>query len=393
MAATSVSPRCWTRAGPALTMGRLSHADQNYVRADTHAAANVELILAQGKVPIAQAWGGGLLASVDGMRFVVPVRTLNARPSPKYFGYKRGLTWLNAVNDQVAGIGAQVVSGTPRDSLHILDVLLNLDAGPKPDLVATDEAAYSDMVFGVFRMLGYRFSPRISDIGDTRYWRAEWPADPAADYGSLNAIARNKVNLARIVEHWPDMLRLAGSLVTHQVRAYDVLRMLARDGRPTPLGAAFTEYGRIAKTLHLLAMIDPVDDTHRRSVNTQTTVQESRHGLARKVFHGQRGQIHQAYREGQEDQLGALGIVVNAITLWNTRYLDAAVTQLRDGGYPVQDQDVARLSPLGYAHLNELGRYSFPTLPPGSGLRPLRDPAAIADGHTEEPVPSIAIPV
>jgi len=219
-------------------------------------------------VPIAQAWGGGLLASVDGLRFVVPVRTLNAGPSPKYFGYKRGLTWLNAVNDQVAGIGAQVVSGTPRDSLHILDVLLNLDAGPKPDLVATDEAAYSDMVFGVFRMLGYRFSPRISDIGDTRYWRAEWPADPAADYGSLNAIARNKVNLARIVEHWPDMLRVAGSLVTHQVRAYDVLRMLARDGRPTPLGAAFTEYGRIAKTLHLLAMIDPVDDTHRRIVNT-----------------------------------------------------------------------------------------------------------------------------
>ena len=147
-------------------MGRLSHADQNYVRADTHAAANVELILAQGKVPIAQAWGGGLLASVDGLRFVVPVRTLNAGPSPKYFGYKRGLTWLNAVNDQVTGIGAQVVSGTPRDSLHILDVLLNLDAGPKPDLVATDEAAYSEMVFGVFRMLGTG-SPRGSPTSAT----------------------------------------------------------------------------------------------------------------------------------------------------------------------------------------------------------------------------------
>jgi len=103
---------------------------------------------------------------MDGLRFVVPVRTLNAGPSPKYFGYKRGLTWLNAVNDQVAGIGAQVVSGTPRDSLHILDVLLNLDAGPKPDLVATDEAAYSDMVFGVFRMLGTG-SPRGSPTSAT----------------------------------------------------------------------------------------------------------------------------------------------------------------------------------------------------------------------------------
>ena len=102
----------------------------------------------------------------------------------------------------------------------------------------------------------------LSDIGDTRYWRAEWPADPAADYGSLNAIARNKVNLARIVEHWPDMLRLAGSLVTHQVRAYDVAAD-ARPGRPTDPARCGTEYGRIAKTLHLLAMIDPVDDTHR----------------------------------------------------------------------------------------------------------------------------------
>jgi TnpA family transposase len=40
---------------------------------------------------------------------------------PKYYGYKRGVTWLNAVNDQVAGIGAMVVRGTPRDSLYTLD--------------------------------------------------------------------------------------------------------------------------------------------------------------------------------------------------------------------------------------------------------------------------------
>ncbi|MBP2708026.1 hypothetical protein JOL79_30025 [Microbispora sp. RL4-1S] len=30
---------------------------------------------------------------------------------------------------QVAGIGAMVVRGTPRDSLYILDTLLNLDGG------------------------------------------------------------------------------------------------------------------------------------------------------------------------------------------------------------------------------------------------------------------------
>lgn len=111
-----------------------------YLRGDTIAAANARLIAAQARVPIVALWGGGLLASVDGLRFIVPKRTINAGPSPRYYHFKRGITWLNAVNDQVAGIGQMVVPGTPRDSLFILDALLNLDGGVKPAMVATDNA-------------------------------------------------------------------------------------------------------------------------------------------------------------------------------------------------------------------------------------------------------------
>ncbi|PZS31941.1 MAG: hypothetical protein DLM61_07680 [Pseudonocardiales bacterium] len=64
----------------ALTRGRLVHVDQYYLRADTIAAANAALIEAQGRVPIVEHWGEGLLASVDGLRFVVPKRTINAGP-------------------------------------------------------------------------------------------------------------------------------------------------------------------------------------------------------------------------------------------------------------------------------------------------------------------------
>jgi TnpA family transposase len=39
--------------------------------------------------------------------------------------------------------------------------------------------------------------------------------------------------------------------------------------------------------------------------------------------------LRQRYREGQEDQLGALGLVVNVIVLWNTLSMDAALPQLR----------------------------------------------------------------
>ncbi len=80
---------------PALIRDRISHVDQNYLRAETYAAANGPLIDAQADIGLAQEWGGGLVAAVDGIRFVVPVRSIDARPNPKYFGRRRGATWLN----------------------------------------------------------------------------------------------------------------------------------------------------------------------------------------------------------------------------------------------------------------------------------------------------------
>jgi TnpA family transposase len=178
------------------------------------------------------------------------------------------------------------------------------------------------------------------------------------------------------------LLRPGSTLHTGAVRAYDLMRMLSRDGRPSRQGLAFTEYGRIAKTLHLLRFID-VDDTYRRQNSAQHNIQEGRHQLARKIFHGQRGELRQRYREGQEDQLGALGLVLNAVVLWNTFYMDLAVKQLRTDGYPVHDEDVARLSPLGFKHIHFLGRYVFTPSEPGQ-VRPLRDPASADDDEDEE---------
>ncbi|MGA4986288.1 Tn3 family transposase [Streptomyces cellulosae] len=78
-----------------------------------------------------------------------------------------------------------------------------------------------------------------------------------------------------------------------------------------------------------------------------------------------------------EDQLGALGLALNSVVLFNSLYIDAAVKQLAADGFPVTDELLARLSPLQYDHINFLGRYVF-TRPAAPGLRQLRDP------HTDD---------
>jgi TnpA family transposase len=373
--ACNIGLRPMVNAGDrALTRGRLRHVDAAYVRPETMSAANARFIDHQAQIPIVEHWGGGMVVSVDGLRFVVPVRSLWAGPNPRYFGLRhRGATWLNVVNDRVMGVGGLVVPGTLRDSLFILDAILNRDGGPQPEVVITDAASYSDIVFGLFAICGYRFSPRIADLTDSRMWLI----DPAASYGILDQLARHRVRLDRVRSHWPDMLRVAGSLTTGEVRAYDLIRMVSRDGRPTGLGEAFAHYGRIFKTLHILQVLH--DERYRRMIGFQLNLHESRNGLARRIRHGQHGQLRERYREGMEDQLGALGLVLNATVLWNTIYMDKARAQRQAAGRPIPGQILESLSPLIFEHLNFSGRYPFNRHVLD---RPLRDPDAPEDDET-----------
>ena len=204
---------------PALRRDRLSWVNQNYIRDETLIAANANLVSAQNQIPLAHAWGGGEVASADGIRFVVPIRTVHAGPNPKYFGVGSGVTYYDLTSNQFTGLNGIAVPGTLRDSLVLLAVVLEQQTELQPTQIMTDTGAYSDVVFGLFRLLGYRFSPRLADIGGTRFWRI----DPKADYGQLNWIARQRVNFQLIAAHWDDLLRLAGSLKLGRVPATGIM--------------------------------------------------------------------------------------------------------------------------------------------------------------------------
>ena len=109
--------------------------------------------------------------------------------------------------------------------MYILECLLEQQTILNPVEIMTDSASYSDLVFGCFWLLGYQFSPRLADIGETRFWRI----DAQADYGPLNGLVRHRINLDLIARNWDDMLRVAGSLKLGTVSASTLIR--AREPR------------------------------------------------------------------------------------------------------------------------------------------------------------------
>lgn len=352
----------------ALTISRLRWVQENYIRPETLIAASDRLVNAQTQLTITLYWGGGEVASADGIRFVVPKHALHGRFNRKYFGTGRGVTFFNFMSDQFTGFHHVVIPGTLREALYILDGMLDHTTDLQPQTVMTDTNSYTDIVFGLFWLLGFQFSPRLADLKSMRFWRM----DRQVDHGVFDAVAHSCISTQRIYGDWDDMLRVAGSLKTGTVTASNLMRIFSTTGGTSSLTRSIRDVGRIAKSLHMLHYLR--DEAYRRRILTQLNHTEQRHKLARRVAYGNRGELKQTYREGQEEQLGALGLMLNLIVYWNTVYLDRALGELLQHGGHVDAEAISRITPLSYDHIRILGRYTFPFDPDDVApiYRPLR---------------------
>jgi hypothetical protein len=90
--------------------------------------------------------------------------------------------------------------------------------------------------------------------------------------------------------------------------------------------------------------------------------------------------------EDQMHRASCLVVVIAAIAAWNTVYLAKALETYQSmQGKPIEPQLLEHLSPLGWNHINLLGRYQFSNQRQWSlsQLRPLRTQAEI-DADTRD---------
>jgi hypothetical protein len=117
------------------------------------------------------------------------------------------------------------------------------------------------------------------------------------------------------------------------------------------------------------------DPELRRQTSQELNKGESRNSLARAVFLHRLGAIRDRTYENQQHRASGLNLLVTAIILWNTRYLERAIAALR-AVEDVPDHLLAHLSPLGWEHVNLTGDYIWNSAANATenygGLKPLR---------------------
>ena len=134
-----------------------------------------------------------------------------------------------------------------------------------------------------------------------------------------------------------------------------MLHKLGSYPRQNGMAVALRELGRIERTLFTLDWMQNVE--LRRRVQIGLNKGEAKNAMARTVFLNRLGEIRDRSYENQRYRASGLNLVVAAILLWNTVYLERAVQALRDAGKDVNDTLLPHLSPLGWEHITLTGDY------------------------------------
>ena len=81
--------------------------------------------------------------------------------------------------------------------------------------------------------------------------------------------------------------------------------------------------------------------------------------MAREICFGRQGRLGDRGYEAQLNRASALSLVINALTVWNTRYLHAAAEELARRGRPIPEDAWTHLTPLLWEHVHLVGHYRF----------------------------------
>ncbi|MCL2312319.1 MAG: Tn3 family transposase [Firmicutes bacterium] len=335
------------------TYAKLSWIHAWYIRDETYSVALAELVNTQSKHPFAAIWGDGTTSSSDGQWF----KTGNVGIGSSYinakYGRDPGVTFYTHISNQYAPFYTRVINTPVRDATYVLDGLLYHESDLSIKEHYTDTSGFTDHVFGLMHLLGFYFAPRIRDLKDTNLYII----GNVKDYESISCLIGGTINTEQIVSQWENILRLSASIKQGTVRASLILRKLANYPRQNSLALALREFGRIERTLFTL---DWLKDTElRRKVQIGLNKGEARNALARAVFFNQLGEVRDRSLENQQYRASGLNILVAAIILWNTVYLELCVNELRSRGVAINDDLLNHLSPLGWEHINLTGDYTW----------------------------------
>ncbi len=324
----NVGIRKISRISKGINVHTLENAVNWYISLENIQAANQRIMetIDQLSLPnLFRKQGNEMHTSSDGQKFGIRGNSLNASHSFKYFGSGKGVAVYSFVDERSTTFHSTVINSSEREAAYVIDGLLNNEV-VKSTIHSTDTHGYTEIVFGVAHLLGFRFAPRIKNVQDqTLFTQMSKRIYQQQDF----LIQPNKpINEVLILSQWDNILRFVSTIALREATATQLFKRLSSYSRQHPLYKALKEYGRIIKTLFILEYIDDLE--LRQAIEKQLNIVELTHRFARAVFFGNNQEFEAETKDEQEVVASCKQLIQNAIVLWNYLYLSEKLANTSD---------------------------------------------------------------
>lgn len=311
--------------------------------------AIVKVINAYNQFALPKFWGSGNRVSADGTKWNLYEQNLLSEYHIRYGGYG-GIGYYH-VSDKYIALFSHFIPCGVHEAVYILDGLIKNTSDVQPDTVHGDTQAQSAPVFGLAHLLGIKLMPRIRDIKDLCFYKA----DRRRRYKNIESLFRASIDWALIERHFPDMLRVAISIKAGRMTPSTILRRLGSESVKNKLYFAFRELGRVIRTLFLLRYIN--DPEMRQTIHAATNKSEQFNGFAQWLMFGGEGIIAENIRHEQRKVIKYNQLVANMVILYNVQWMSRKLKELQARGHPIDPEVLQALSPYRKDHINRLGSY------------------------------------
>jgi TnpA family transposase len=326
------------------------------IRPQTIQAASAMLVDFYSRLPLAQIWGAGTSSSSDGQGVIVAGDPLGSRFNRKLFKKgTRGSIIYTHILDNYAPFHTQLFPALPREAPYVADGLLYSGISLIPREHYTDTHGYTDIVFALLYLLGFRFCPRIANVPDISLWYLRNFEPNRKD------IFDNGISYASIGDQWEAIQRLVYTIYSGQTKASQIIRKLSSFSANHPLHKAFRNLGRLCKTRHILEMAGDMD--FRRNMLQGLNKGESRHAFSNEVRLGSRGVFKEKDPELRLSMASATNLAILCACICNTIEMQQQIRSLNAEGMKISEDELRFLSPFPHHHYNFLGRYNFMPIP------------------------------
>ncbi len=335
----------------------LHTAANNFLRPETLRTANDRVSNAMAQLPIFRHYDidEEIHSSSDGQKFETQFSTLRSRHSPKYFGLKKGIVQYTLVANHVP-INVRIFGANDHESHYVFDVLYNNTTDIKPTIHSTDTHGTNQVNFTLLSMFGYQFAPRYRDLRDKM--DTLYGFKNPREYDEKFVLKpTSKINTRLIIEEADNIQHILASLALKVTSQSVIIGKLSAYARKNRTKKALWELDNIYRSAYLLTYVDSV--TLRHNVQRALNRGESYHKLRRAVAYAYSGRLRVKTDLEQQIWSECSRLLANCVIYYNACILSELLKRQELQGHQEQTDQIKRVSPVSWKHVNFYGKYNF----------------------------------